>query len=253
MQNPISVTRALAVLDLFGAESPALGADAICAMLGCSVPTGYRYIRELVSAGLLRRLPRALYGLGPRIVLLDYIMRRTDPLLAAAQPVMRALADRSGCDCVLSALYDMQIIDTHRETATAPLALAYGRGRPRPLFLGAAPKVILASQPLAFLRRLHGLLATEIQQAGLGGDFAAFRAEMTAIRKCGFHISRGELEAELSAVAAPIPVHDPDLPAAIALVTTSARFDVLNHDALIAMVRQAAAEIADQLERPSEE
>jgi len=246
MQHPVSVTRALAVLHLFCAETPALDAAAICTALGCSVPTGYRYIRELTGAGLLRRLPGALYGLGPRIVLLDYIMRQTDPLLAVAQPIMRALADRSGCDCVLSALYDMQIIDTHREASALPLTLAYGRGRPRPLFLGAAPKVILANQPVAFLRRVYDRQAAEIAAAGLGADFASFRATMAAIRKRGVYVSIGELEAQLSAIAAPVAA---ETPAAVALVTTSDRFAVLNHEALAAMVRDAAAAISAGLSR----
>lgn len=235
------MTRALAVLDLFSADRPALGVEAVCDALGCSVPTGYRYVRELMAAGLLRRLPGALYGLGPRIVLLDYIMRQADPLLAAAQPVMRDLADRSGCDCVLSALYDMQIIDTHREHASAPLTLAYGRGRPRPLFQGAAPKVILASQPAAFQRRVYDLHAADIAAAGLGGDFAGFRTTLAAIRKQGFYVSKGELEAGLSAVAAPVTG---DVPAAVALVTTGERFAVLNHEALAGMVRDAARGLA---------
>lgn len=240
---PPSIGKALAVLDLFDPTHPAWGAEAICAALGCSTPTGYRYIHELLSAGLLRRLPGARYALGPRIVLLDYVMRQADPLLAVARPVMRALADKTGCDCVLSTLYGTQIIDTHREEGAGSLTLAYGRGRPRPLFLGAAPKVILSVQTPTFLKRLYDAHATEIEAAGLGAGFPAFRAALGAIRKRGFHVSRGELEAVLSAVAAPIAARAADTTAAVALVTSRERFEVLNQDLLIRLVRDAAAEI----------
>jgi hypothetical protein len=42
----------------------------------------------------------------------------------------------------------------------------YGRGRPRPMFYGAAPKVILANQPAAWLHRLYDARSTEIADAG---------------------------------------------------------------------------------------
>ena len=46
----------LKVLDLFTEQTPALSADEIISKLKYSRPTGYRYVRELVSAGLLVRI-----------------------------------------------------------------------------------------------------------------------------------------------------------------------------------------------------
>ena len=62
-----SVARALSVLDLFDGEHAIWSAEGICAALRCPLPTGYRYLRELVAAGLVRRVAggfgRGFFGL----------------------------------------------------------------------------------------------------------------------------------------------------------------------------------------------
>jgi DNA-binding IclR family transcriptional regulator len=241
-----TVSRALAVLDLFDAVHPTWSAEDICTALGCSVPTGYRYIRELVAAGLLRRRPGG-YALGPRIILLDYVMRQADPLLEAAAPIMRDLAQRTGCDTVLTAVYGDQILDVHREYGAPPLALAYGRGRPRPPFAGAAPKVILAAQPTAWVRKLYEGHREEARLAGMGADWAAFRAAVAAVRKRGFYVSRGELEQDICAVAASVNAGAGEPAAAVAVVTTAARFAILNETQIVRLVTDAAEQISEAL------
>jgi DNA-binding IclR family transcriptional regulator len=237
-----TVARALSVLDLFDGEHAIWSAEGICAALRCPLPTGYRYLRELVAAGLVRRVAGG-FALGARIILLDYVMRKADPLLKAAMPPMRALAQQTGCDCVLSAVYGEQIIDVHRETGAAPLLLAYGRGRPRPLFAGAAPKMILAAQPLAWVHKLYDAHAAEATAANMGTDWQTFRSSLAAIRKRGYHISRGEVEPAICAIAAPIAPTGQDPAAAIAIVASAARFEILNEALIIAMLRQAATQI----------
>ena len=67
-----SLARMLSILDLFGARAPVLSAEEIIARRNYSRPTGYRYVRELVAAGLLVRAPGG-YSLGPRIIELDWL------------------------------------------------------------------------------------------------------------------------------------------------------------------------------------
>jgi len=238
-----TVARALAVLDLFDGDHAIWSAEDICAALRCPLPTGYRYLRELVSAGLVRRVSGG-FALGARIILLDYVMRQGDQLLKAAIPVLRALARQTGCDCVLSTVYGDQIVDVHREAGAAPLNLAYGRGRPRPLFRGAAPKMILAAQPLGWVHKLYDAHAGEAEAAQMGADWRSFRATLAALRKRGCYVSRGEVEADICAVAVPIAPAGHDAASAIALVTNTERFEILNETLMIALLQQAAQQIA---------
>jgi hypothetical protein len=62
-------------------------------------------------------------------------------------------------------------------------------------------------------------------------------------RRSGFYVSRGELKADLSAVVAPIRAGSPEAHSALALVTSSERFELLNVDVLFRLVVNGAAEI----------
>ena len=63
-------------------------------------------------------------------------------------PLMDALAARTKLDAVLTSMFgNSDVVDTHRSSPGSSLHLEYGRGRPRPLFYGAAPKILLAHLP----------------------------------------------------------------------------------------------------------
>lgn len=239
-----SLSRMLAVLDLFDNEHPTWAADEICEALNYSRPTGYRYVKELVAAGLLMRLAGSVYSLGPRIIVLDYNIRQNDPVLHVAMPIMREVVETTGCDCVLSGLFGTQILDTHRETGIEGLRLSYGRGRPRPLFKGAAPKVMIASLPKPRLKKLYTRFAAEIRDVGLGATWAEFHRYMSDVRKRGYYVSRGELESALCSVAAPVFGPDHDVIAGLAIVTSVKRFETLDKNVLITLVRQAAERLS---------
>ena len=140
-----SLSRMLSVLDLFSDQRLQWSAEDISEALQVSLPTGYRYVRMLTESGLLQHSADSQYTLGPRIIVLDHYIRQADPVLQHGIPFMKELVAQTGLDCVVSALLGQQLLDTHRELGQAPANLSYGRGRPRPLFKGGAPKVILAA------------------------------------------------------------------------------------------------------------
>jgi len=207
----------LAILDLFTLEHPVWSPDAICDRLGCSRPTGYRYIKELVDAGLLQKTGAARYAMGKRIIQLDYEMRQSDPVLVASMGVMADLAQRIGFTVVLSAMFGDQVIDIHHAGQPPDeLPFAYARGKPRPLFSGAAPKVILPSLPRATLVRLYRTHHQKIAASGLGETWVAFRRHLASIRKDGFYLSLGELGPNIAGAAVPVYNNEGDVLAALA-------------------------------------
>lgn len=241
--------RLLAVLDLFDERTPAFTAEAIADGIGVSLPTGYRYVRLLVDAGLLQKVEASRYALGPRIVVLDYYIRQGDPLLREAAPPMRELVAKTGFDCVLTTLNGAMAVDVHREYGRAPALLAYGRGRPRPLLRGAAPKVVLASLPAARLRKVFQAQAGAVAAAGLPTDWTAFRSRFAQIRRRGWYLSEGELEPTLAAIAAPVPKEDGAW-GAISLVIERQRLEILDVERMAELLRQAAGRIAERLADP---
>src|ERR1019366_8300669 len=101
-----------------------------------SRPQGYRYIRELYATGFLTRFSGA-YSLGPRIIELDFIIRRGDPLLRSSEPLIRELRDRVACDVILARMFGNHLVAIHHERCNDTNFVGYGRGRPMPLFRGS--------------------------------------------------------------------------------------------------------------------
>ncbi|MBA1203965.1 helix-turn-helix domain-containing protein [Pseudomonas capeferrum] len=241
-----SLNRMLSVLDLFTSDRPVWEADAIVDTLGCSTPTGYRYLKELMQAGLLQRLNGGYYALGPRIALLDYIIRTTDPLLGISIPLMRELVEKTECRCVLSRMDGEFFLDLHHERPERDVQLNYGRGRPRPLFLGGAPKVIIAHYPPKKLRALYDRHIAKIAAAGLGADWESFQQRMQAIRRDGFYLSHGELDAGISALSVPVKFSAKENCAALALVASTSRFELSDRTKLLELMHQTAQRIQSE-------
>jgi len=242
-----SLARMLSVLDLFSDHQLTWTAEAITEALQVSLPTGYRYVKMLTEAGLLQRAADSHYTLGPRIIVLDHYIRRADPVLQHGVPFMQELVAKTGLDCVISGLYGQQVLDTHRELGAAPASLSYGRGRPRPLFLGAAPKVILASFTPAQLHKVFDAHPAEIAAVGLPTDWPSFRKYFSAIRKAGHYFSNGELEPNLAALAAPLHQADGTVLGAISLVTSVQRMAVIDLPKLTQLVMRAAQDITARI------
>ncbi|MDP9013390.1 MAG: helix-turn-helix domain-containing protein [Pseudomonadota bacterium] len=236
-----SSSRVFAVLGLFSKQRSVWHTDDINAALGYSRASGYRYVKELVEAGLLQKVAAGRYALGARIIELDYQLRQSDPVLLAAAPIMDGLAKRSGFDVVLSTLFGRtRVIDTHRIGPGSALRLAYGRGRPRPLFRGAAPKVMLAALPRAALKAIYDRHVEEIAAAGLATTWAEFRRCMGRIQEAGFYISLGEVEERVGAAAVPILNAEGELLAALALVGTDEALRAAGQSRLVQWLHDAA-------------
>jgi DNA-binding IclR family transcriptional regulator len=237
----------LSILDLFGAEAPVLSADEIISGRKYSRPTGYRYVRELVAAGLLVRAPGG-YSLGPRIIELDWLIRRHDPVLARSRPIVRELVARTACSVTQMGIYGDHIVTIHHEPGPEALEIGFDRGRPMPLFRGSPSRAIVAFLPRARVQRLferhRGELAAEQRKRG----FAAFWEQMQAVRKAGYAISEGELDAGKVGVAAPVFRPNHGVAGSLCLVMTSTRYETAKVDLLVARLLEAATAISAALQ-----
>jgi DNA-binding IclR family transcriptional regulator len=238
-----SLRRMLAILDLFSQNEPVWTAEDLSARLGYSRPTGYRYVRELVAAGLLIRLTGGVYHLGPRIIQLDHQIRATDPVLNAGAPIMKALAEQTGCHVLLASLYGEQVLNVHHEPGLEKLKLAFARGVPMPLVRGATSKAILAHLPRARLKRVYERHAKAIAQAKLGRTWEDFRRALTVIRKQGYAYTGGELDPPNVGIAAPVFAADGEVLGSVSFVTLDRRWALLDQAQLVDILREGARRI----------
>ena len=76
------------------------------------------------------RVDAGNYGLGPRIIELDWMMRQYDPILIAGRELMHELSQETGLAVFASVFYDGRIINTYIAEPTDTYQFAFGRGQP---------------------------------------------------------------------------------------------------------------------------
>ena len=244
-----SAGKVLAVLSLFSAERPFQSPERAARRLGVSLATVYRYFNALLAAGLLERLQRNRYVLGPAIVELDRQIRAADPLLQLARPVMMQLLRRvrSPASVLLCRYYRQKVMCIHEETNRSgePVS-SYARGAGRPLFRGATSKAILAHLPPRTLAGLWEAHRREICAAGLGPGFEDFKARLKALRHEGVCVSTSEVDPGRTGIAAPVLDADGRVSGSLSLVLHSRRVDARTLTRLRSAVAAAARDIERQ-------
>jgi DNA-binding IclR family transcriptional regulator len=101
-------------------------------------------------------------------------------------------------------LYSDTVMCVREEISPNAPAGLFSRGQKRPLFHGAASKVIMAHLPPHQLRNLYAKQAATVAQAGLGEDWPSFRQAMRSIRLQGHCVTTGEFSRGIVGVAAPL-------------------------------------------------
>ena len=89
------------MLDLFSEARPLWTPDELMQQLGYSRPTLYRQLKMLKDAGFLASARGGRFALGPRVVEMDYLARRTDPLVEIAAPYLASLTAARPCTALI--------------------------------------------------------------------------------------------------------------------------------------------------------
>lgn len=202
-----SAEKVLGVLALFTAERPVWSPERAAKRLSVSLATSYRYFNTLVASGLLEKLQRNRYVLGPAIVELDRQIREADPVLRQARPVMERLLKRvrEPAAVLLCRYYRGMVMCIHQETnKTGEPVSSYERGARRPMFRGATSRVILAHLPPRTIANLWQDHKREIGAAALGESFEDFKANLRALRREPTYVGMGEVDPGRLGIAAPI-------------------------------------------------
>lgn len=241
-----SAGKVLSVLSLYTAGRPVWSPERAARKLNVSLATGYRYFNTLVASGMLERLQRNRYVLGPAIVELDRQIRAADPLLKIARPVMVRLLKRvrQPATVLLCRYFRRQVMCIHEETNQADHSVSsYERGARRPLIRGATSKVILANLPPRALSEIWQDHRREIEAAGQGRSFEEFKAAMQDLRKAGIATGFGEVDPGRIGVAAPLFDRSGRIAGSLSIVLQTKHASDVTMTRLGVAVAQAAREI----------
>ncbi len=242
-----SLTRMLELLDLFTPAAPFWSADALIRYTGASRSTIYRHVRALHEAGFLRPVASGNYIVGPRVIELDRQLRQTDPLFIAGDRTMKRLVAATGHSVLLCALFSDSVMCVREELAPNSPPNLFSRGQRRPLFTGAASKIILPYLPPHQLRSLFAKHKKTIATAGLGSDWTAFRAMLAQIRRAGYLTTTGEFNPGLLGLSAPVFNSSGQILGSLGISGLEAAFRKVDMHALALTVAHAAAEVSARI------
>lgn len=242
-----STKKMLLILDMFTHDKVTISLEEVIQLLNISVPTGYRYLKELCDVGLLAKSESNSYILGPKIIKLDYQIRTTDPVIKLGKPILKELMHLTGGEVLLSTIYNDEIINIYSERSSEfKYELTYSRGNPHPIFKGATSKIITAYLPKNKLKNLFEKNRQKILSEIPNFNFEQFQEELATYKKQGYVISHGQLDENFVGVAAPIFVNN-QIQGAITLVLPSHRLAVYNQESLVQFVTLSSTKLTQQL------
>lgn len=204
MMDNNSLSRMLAILDVFAEDRLQWTSEELMASLGYSRPTLYRYLKILKDNGFLAGDTNSSFTLGPRIVEMDFLLRRSDPLLLKGRPYLLRLTERYPCASFLARWYGGKVLCIHAERSATDVISSYPRGRPMPVGRGATSHAILAFLPMRQLVPLVESCIGEFEKIGFGRTVDEILKRLREFRRNGVAIARGEVTPGMVGIGAPV-------------------------------------------------
>lgn len=242
------VGRVAGILNLFSEARPRIRLEDAEQVLGLSQASAYRYLREMHEAGLLSRVSGG-YMPGPKVIELEFLISRYDPLMVAAKESMRRLALDTGCGVLLGRLYDLRVVNVASVQSPEDDELNYPPGRAVPLFRGSEARVVLAAMDRRTRRRVFDMGEGLPDRDFIGRDWKSFNATLLKDKRAGYYISREELDPGVTGVAAPILGGDDIAMGSIVAVFRGKTPPHVSEKGLVQAVIAAAGQITARLQQ----
>ena len=241
-----SVDRAVAILEILARDGEA-GVTEVARELDVHKSTASRLLAALDRRELVTQdAARGKFRLGVGIVRLAGAASARLDVVQESRPVCRALAQEVGETVNLAILSGRDVLYLDQAAGPAALSPHNWAGQRIPLHATSDGKVLLAYLPEAE-RAEH--LAPPLARftARTITDIARFSGLLAEVRQRGFATAAEELEAGLTAIAAPVRDAEGRVIASVSASGPSFRIPAGRIPALAISVRRAAAEISRRL------
>jgi DNA-binding IclR family transcriptional regulator len=175
------------------------------------------------------------------------LARKGIGLSEISRPIMRGLAQTTGETVLLTRRSGPWVVCLELEESDHPVRLSYERGHLLPANAGASALVLLAWELDEVVEKVLQASALEQFTSATITDSTDIMKRLEVIRQQGYASSRGELDADIVGVAAPIRDHSRDVVAAVGIAGLAQRINDDRMPALTANVVEASREISDRL------
>ncbi|MGI8697220.1 MAG: IclR family transcriptional regulator [Mycobacteriales bacterium] len=215
-----TVRRAVGLLDALAAADEPVGTNELARRTGVNASTVSRLLGTLAETGLVRvDVHTGRYRLGLRLFELGTAAVGKLDLRQVAREHLGALATAVGETATLSLPGDPEAMTVDYAQADVSVQSVARLGRPSVAHATAVGKVVLAAGGRLPAGRLGRCTSSTIV------DRSALSAEIAGVADRGWAWSRGEREADLNAIAAPVAGPGGRLAGVLGLQGPAGRFD----------------------------
>lgn len=223
------IDRTLAILRCWDESSPEEGftLSDLTKKTGFHKTVVYRLLATLSAYEIVRKDPRTgRYQLGPTLIELGSLAASKMGFRRLAVPIMENLAARRKETVELTIISGLEVVCVEKVDSPSRIKVSYEVGRRRPIYTGAAAKVLLAFTPEPDRSRLIDSVELVRFTPLTITDREALRAELAQIRERGYATSFGEIDEGVTGIGAPVWDGDGRLVCGLTLVGPGTR---LNH------------------------
>ncbi|HQQ69410.1 MAG TPA: IclR family transcriptional regulator C-terminal domain-containing protein [Alicycliphilus sp.] len=238
--------RVATILDLMTEEASSITVSDVEAALQVSPATAYRYLSELCDAGLLHRVS-GTYSPGPKVLELEYLIRKFDPILRVTGELMTELSANTGCHVLLSRLYGQGLVNVFYAKAPALPDIPFIPGRRLPFFRGSQSRAVLPWMDRRKLKRIYEMHPDDPWRNRIGETWEQFAAANTAVKRAGYYISRNELAEGATGIAAPVFDEANEPIGALTLTYSSSKPPWMGEELLIGIVTKNAELVSQRV------
>ncbi len=210
----------------------------------------YRYVNDLLAAGLLEPVEKGRYAVGSRLKRIAVSKLADEHIIDTAAPLLRQSAKTHGATFFLSRLRRSSIDIIHVEVPGAGVSFLHPGLGSRPIHACSCSKAIAAfSDDPKLGEALKGRL--KAYTAHTKTDIGDLRAEFAEIRARGYAECMEEIEPGVCSVAAPVldSGHGPEL--SLGATGTKRVLTETNRLKLGATLKELCATLSSQIMAPS--
>lgn len=206
----------------------------------------YRLLQSLTGVGWVDRgWRRGTYRLGLLLLTIGGQLEDKLDVRECALPSMRQVLQATGSTIFLCVRRDTRAVCVERLEGQAVRSLAMQLGSSLPLFVGAAPRAILAFLPPAEQR--SSLRTSRLPGDPPRPDAAAIQADIERVRRDGFAVSDGDVTPGIAALGAPVFNHRGELEAAVSISGLRSQILESSREANIELITSCARDVSRAL------
>lgn len=220
-----AVDRAIDLLQAFSPRTPELPLSQLAARTGLHRATALRLLAVLSQRGLVERdTSTGRYRLGVKILGLAETVKNRSGVVARALPAMRRIHERLNETTFLSIRAGDTRVNIEQIVGLQQLRRVASIGDPKPLYVGAASKVLLAAMPDAWIDAYLDRTELTPHTQWTIVDHAALRHDLARIRSRGYALGEREGDAQTAGAAVPLRDATGEVVAALTITVPFARW-----------------------------